>query len=158
MISHPKPTFDFAYDIDEELKALRRWSRNPDREIPSKTADRLLVATWNVANLGQQKRRDSDYRLIAEVCSWFDLVALQEIADSLSGLRALMAHLPGRYRALFSDRAGNNERLGFLYDARKIALLEKVAEIGVPADELDEIRLPGVASPFAGFSSLRRII
>jgi len=26
---------------------------------------RLLVATWNIANLGLQERRDKDYRLIA---------------------------------------------------------------------------------------------
>jgi hypothetical protein len=87
----------------------------------------LLVATWNVANLGVQERREKDYRLIAELVSWFDLVAMQEVNDNLSGLRAIHRLLPGSYRLLFSDAGGNDERLAFLYDSDKVAVLEEVA-------------------------------
>jgi hypothetical protein len=56
----------------------------------------LLVATWNVANLGLQKRTDADHALIAEILRWFDLVAVQD--DDLTGLRAVLSKLPKKRR------------------------------------------------------------
>ena len=84
-----KPTFAFDYDVSRELKALRDYPMQPgkeDRAIPAKQANRLLLATWNIANLGLQDRREKDHRLIAEILGWFDLVAIQEVNDNLSGL------------------------------------------------------------------------
>ncbi len=63
----------------------------PGRRIPAKRANRLLVASWNVANLGLQDRTEADHALIAEILPWFDLVALQETNDNLSGLRGSLA-------------------------------------------------------------------
>ena len=72
----PKPRFDYVYDLAHERAALRVYRRDkPGRQIPAKAKDTLLVATWNIANLGVQDRLDSDYALIAEVMSWFDLIA-----------------------------------------------------------------------------------
>jgi hypothetical protein len=93
---------------------------------------RLLLATWNIANLGVHQRRDRDHRLLAEMIGWFDLVAIQEVNDDLAGLRAVVAHLPNDYHVVFSDAAGNNERLAFVFDTRKVTLLEKVGEIAIP--------------------------
>ena len=85
MIPFAKPLFDFDYDIETEIRALRRYrATKPGRAIPRKEADKLLVASWNVANLGVQDRRADDFRLIAEMIHWFDLVALQEVGDDLS--------------------------------------------------------------------------
>ena len=81
----PKPRFAFEYQVEEEIEFLRRYlDVEPGRQIPAKSANRLLVATWNIANLGLQQRRDDDYQLLAEVISWFDTVAIQEVGDSLS--------------------------------------------------------------------------
>ncbi|MET0608500.1 MAG: hypothetical protein ABW045_07090, partial [Gaiellaceae bacterium] len=78
----PRPRFDFTYDVARERAALRAYRRDkPGRQIPAKAKDRLLIGTWNVANLGVQDRLDDDYALIAEVISWFDLVAVQEVND-----------------------------------------------------------------------------
>src|SRR5262245_54419140 len=75
MPSFPKPSFTFDYDADAERAALRHWRDNePGRAIPAKDADRLLLATWNIANLGAQDRGPNDYALLSEVISWFDLV------------------------------------------------------------------------------------
>ena len=52
---------------------------------------------------------------------------------------------------LFSDRAGNNERLTFLYDSGKVALLEKVGEIAIAPSAQRHIRLPGIGQQFRGF-------
>ena len=56
----------------ELLEALREHATL--RRVPTRKADRLLVATWNVANLGVHKRRPKDYALLSEVVGWFDVV------------------------------------------------------------------------------------
>ena len=149
-----KPTFPYDYDPRVELRALRGYPKlagKEDRAIPAKARGRLLVATWNVANLGVQERRESDYELIAEIVSWFDLVALQETNDDLEGLRGIEAQLPKRYRPLFSDAGGNNERFAFLFDAEKVEVLEEIGEVTIPPKDLGSVKLPDVKGAFQGF-------
>ncbi len=148
----PKPTFSYDYRLSSQMEALREYrDTKPGRAVPTKAQDRLLVATWNVANLGVHDRRDQDYRLIAEIVGWFDLIAVQEVNDDLSGLRAVHEHLPASFRMLFSDAAGNDERLAFLYDSEKITLMEEVGEIAVPPSELRYVTLSGIEQRFDGF-------
>ncbi len=148
----PEPTFDYSYDPTVEITALRQWRRTkPGRRIPNRRSDRLLVATWNVANLGVQKRTDADHVLIAEIMRWFDLVAVQETNDNLTGLRAVLAKLPGKYRAVFSDAAGNNERMTFVYDATKLSVGEEIGEVTPAPAAYPHIRLPGITQKFTGF-------
>ncbi len=53
----PQPSFDYAYDAGAQIDALRTYRDTaPGRQIPAKASDRLLLATWNIANLGVQKR------------------------------------------------------------------------------------------------------
>lgn len=152
MPSFPKPSFQFDYDPDAEIQAVRTYrDTKPGRQIPAKDANHLLLATWNIANLGLQERREEDYRILADIISWFDLIALQEVNDDLTGLRAIREHLPDSYLAVFSDKGGNEERAGFLYDSSKIAQLELVGEIAVPPKEVKWIKLPGVKRTFDGF-------
>lgn len=147
-----KPAFTYNYRVSSQIRILRAYRQNkPGRAIPSKAADRLLLATWNIANLGLQERRDKDYRLITELVSWFDVAAIQEINDDLSGIRAIQQHLPPAFRLLFSDYAGNKERLAFLYDSSKVTVLEKVGEIAVPPSDKRYIKLPGIQQKFPGF-------
>lgn len=148
----PKPAFSYEYRLSSQIDALRRYrDTKPVRAIPAKAADRLLVATWNVANLGVQERREKDYLLIAEIVSWFDLVAMQEVNNDLSGLRAIHRHLPRSFRLLFSDAAGNEERMAFIYDSDKVTLLEEVGEVAIPPSDINDIRLPGITQAFEGF-------
>lgn len=152
MPSFPKPTFQFNYQTQTEIARLRNYRDNePGRQIPAKAANRLLIGTWNIANLGAQQRRTKDYRLIAEIISWFDIVAIQETKDDLAGLRAILAELPVGWRTLFSDHSGNDERLAFLYDGNKVQQLEKVGEIAIAPKDLSKIKLPGIAQAFTGF-------
>jgi hypothetical protein len=148
----PEPTFPFDYQVDEEVAALHRWrDTQPGRAIPTKTPGRLLLATWNLANLGLQQRIGSDYQLIAELLSWFDLIALQEVNDDLTGLRAVQAHLPGAYRVVFSDAGGNRERLTFVYDATMLTVGEEIGEVTPSPDDYRRITLPGISQRFNGF-------
>lgn len=149
MPPHPKPTLDYSYDVDVERSELRAWAKL--RGIPRRRRDRLLIATWNIANLGVQERRHTDHQLLAEVCSWFDIVAVQEVNDNLAGLRGLRDHLGEGYEVLFSDASGNMERQAFVWDARRVRLLGKVGRLAIPPSQLDRIRLPGFEIPFRGF-------
>jgi len=150
--SFAKPTFEFSYDVEAEKQALRHYRDNqPGRAIPKKRKDRLLIASWNIANLGLQKRQPQDYQLLAEIISWFDIVAIQEVNDDLRGLRAIQAQLPPHWRVLFSDPSGNNERMAFIYDRVKVHREEMVGEIGIPVKDHRYIKLPDNTHEFRGF-------
>jgi endonuclease/exonuclease/phosphatase family metal-dependent hydrolase len=148
----PKPRFAYEYDADREIAALRAYRRDkPGRQIPRKSSQTLLVATWNIANLGVQDRIDSDYRLIAELVSWFDLVAVQEVNNNLRGIEAVHAALPERYDLLFSDASGNQERQAFLFDTRKVRRLKEVGRVAIPPSQLPRIKLQDSPATFSGF-------
>jgi endonuclease/exonuclease/phosphatase family metal-dependent hydrolase len=148
----PKPRFDYQYDLDRELAALRAYPQaKPDRKIPKKSSDKLLVATWNIANLGVQDRLDTDYALIAELIGWFDLVAVQEVNDDLRGIEAIHDKLPSRYDLLFSDSSGNQERQAFLFDTRKVKRLKEVGRLSIPPSQLGKIKVPDSNTAFPGF-------
>mgnify|MGYP000067761093 CR=1 FL=1 len=118
MVPHPPEQPPFSYDLAQELAALRQ--NRALREIPGRSSKTLLAATWNLTNFGVQVRSDNDLALMAEIISWFDLVAIQEVADSLDQLRQLLTHLPASYRIILSDTGGNDERAGFIYHSRKL--------------------------------------
>lgn len=148
----PRPRWDadFPIDVTEQRRALRAHAK--ERGIPKRSRDQLLLATWNIANLGVQKRDDpQDYALLAEIVSWFDIVAVQEVNDNLVGLRALVDKLPGEYRTLFSEASGNQERVAFIYDSRAVEQLEKVGRLSIPPSQLKNIKLPGSNVAFEGF-------
>jgi endonuclease/exonuclease/phosphatase family metal-dependent hydrolase len=145
----PKPNFPFDYDVPTEIAHLRAHKQK--RGIPARDAGNLLVATWNIANFGAQKRRDQDHSLLAEIISWFDIVAIQETRENFSGLDDVHRKLPASYRLLMSDVAGNNERMAFLYDTQKLGLLEEVGEIAYPPSQYKNVKLPGVDLAFDGF-------
>jgi endonuclease/exonuclease/phosphatase family metal-dependent hydrolase len=148
----PKPQFSYDYEVDVQLKALRDYPlKKPNRAIPARTPNRLVIATWNVANLGVQQRTGNDYRLIAEIMSWFDIVAVQEVNDDLSGIRSIQAHLSANYRLLFSDASGNDERLTFVYDSSRVRLLEEIGEVAPAPSTYRNIKLPGIEQSFNGF-------
>ncbi len=151
MPSFPKPSSSSNYQVATEVQNLRDYREDtPGRAVPAKKGTRLLIATWNIAKLGAQARRTRDYRLMAEIISWFDIVAIQECKDDRSGLCAIQDELPG-WAVLVSDKGGNDERMVFLYDAAKVQLLEKVGEVAVPPKDTKFIKLPGIARKFTGF-------
>lgn len=153
MPSFPKPSFTFNYDADAERAALRHWrDTQPGRAIPAKAANRLLLATWNIANLGAQDRGPKDYALLGEVISWFDLVAVQEVKDDRKGLDGLMAALPAWWYTLYSDAAGNDERMPFLYNSGKVKPRELTGQVAVAPSDLKNVALPETAvAKFEGF-------
>lgn len=145
----PKPRFAFEYDLNAEIARLRKHKKS--RAIPKREQGKLLVATWNIANLGVQARRDQDLSVIAELVSWFDIIAVQECRENFGDLFEIHNKLPKYYRVIMSDASGNNERMAFLYDSKKLTVLEEVGEIAFPPSRLKSIKLPGVNAQFNGF-------
>lgn len=139
MVPHEKENPTFVYSLAKERQALQ--DHKVIRGIPDRSHNTLLAATWNLTNFGVQERTDDDLFLMAEIISWFDMVALQEIADSLEDLRALMADLPNSYHVILSDIGGNDERAGVLYDTQKVERLELADEVAVPPSDHRYIRM-----------------
>jgi endonuclease/exonuclease/phosphatase family metal-dependent hydrolase len=152
MPPHEKPDPPYEFDLDAEVDALRGWREEDGRLIPARDAEHVLLATWNIANLGVQERRDKDFDLIGEILGWFDIVALQEVNDDSSHLRELLERLPPEYRALLSAPAGNRERLAFIYDATRLQPGLKIGSLTIPDTELQRVELPGVDWDFKGFN------
>ncbi len=152
MPSFEKPRFSHAVKVKDEKRALRKYrDTKPGRKIPKRTKKNLLLASWNIANLGAQDRDPEHYALMAEVINWFDLVAIQEVRDDLSGLRGILDALPKSWRAVFTDKAGNDERMAFLYRHRKVKLTELCGELAIPVSDHRHIKLPKVDAKFTGF-------
>jgi hypothetical protein len=160
----------------DRLLELRRQLRE---EIgPHKTSDSLLLATWNIRDFDSNKfkhgpRLDESFHYVAEIIAAFDLVAVQEVNRELSALERLMHLLGPDWRYIVTDTTegtgGNEERIAFVYDGRKVRFRNVAGEIVLPqgqkivargnpdedADELQFARTPfTVASRPAGSSSI----
>lgn len=121
------------------LLALRAQLR---KDIPEHKSDgSLLLATWNIRDFdsnkfGHGKRLPESFHYIAEIISAFDLVAVQEVNRNLSGLKRVMKLLGDAWDYIVTDTAegagGNNERMAFLYDTRKVRFRNIAGEIVLP--------------------------
>ena len=145
------------YDLDEfgddtariarRLAALRTAMQHnpqkPDQCVPRKNAtETLMLATWNLKAFDggdADGRTEESYWYIAEIISHFDLTAIQEVGENLGGLEKLKRRLGGTWSYVVSDvtagKAGNGERLAFLFDRRKIRFSGVAGEIVIPPVE-----------------------
>lgn len=167
-MSDPLPSWQVSgvpAPIKQEMESLRAAL---DGAIPPKrSANRnLLIGTWNIkafASLTADKwtasGSDSPKRdlralwAITEIVSRFDVVALQEIKGDLRALRTMIKTLGPDWKFLMTDvthgDAGNNERLGFVYDSRRADLSGLAGEIVVPEDWEDVIPSGALQRQFA---------
>ncbi|NIR30296.1 MAG: endonuclease/exonuclease/phosphatase family protein [Gammaproteobacteria bacterium] len=101
----------------------------------------LLLATWNIRDFdankfGHGRRLPESLHYIAEIISAFDLVAIQEVNRDLRGLHKVMGLLGGAWDYIVTDttegRSGNEERMAFVYDRRKVLFRNLAGEIVLP--------------------------
>lgn len=152
MPSFPKPGFSHVVDLNKEIKAIRSYQKSkPDLKIPRGSGKTVLIATWNIANLGEQNREESHLKIIAEIISWFDIIAIQEVKENNADFLKIVSLAGSKYRYIFTDAAGNNERMAFIYNYRKVKLLEEVAEYAIPPSDYGDIKISGVNDSFKGF-------
>lgn len=63
------------------------------------------------------------------------MIAVQEVADDLTQFEELVSYMSGNYEAIFSDIAGNYERLGYVYNATKLKRRGLIAELAMRSSE-----------------------
>jgi hypothetical protein len=160
-------------EIREELKRLEE---NLDYSLPAKRLDKnLIIGSWNIRAFGNLTRKwtseakDSPKRdmhsllCIAEILRRFDVVAVQEVKGNIRALRDLMKVLGNDWGMILTDvsrgGAGNNERMAYLFDTRRVQLSGLACELVVPDEwlvdiEEGELRKQFVRTPYAvGFRS-----
>ncbi|WP_461208687.1 endonuclease/exonuclease/phosphatase family protein [Desulfocurvus sp. DL9XJH121] len=137
----------FYRNIDAASPAGRRTAENLlalradlDARVPARTLEKtLLLATWNIREFGAGKyggRLDESIAYIAEIVSRFDLVAVQEVRRCLSALNRVRDVLGPYWKCVFTDATegtrGNDERMAFLFDSRKVRFGGLAGELVVP--------------------------
>ncbi len=128
----PKPKFPYDWNKDTELQAIRTLQAETRFGIPTVNHNQILVGTWNVANLDTQKRNEDCFPLIAEIIRPFNLIAIQEVNADLIGIMKIMKLLGNGYACVFTDVAGNEERLCYIYKPIKVKLAEMIGELSIP--------------------------
>lgn len=149
MVAFKKPVFSFPFTLQAEKQQL--LAHKITRNIPAKNSTQLLLCTWNIANLGLHNRANDHYQLIAEILSWFDIIAIQEVHDNLAGLYKLESYIGTEYELAFNDKGGNDERAAFFYDTTKVERLQLTGELAIPPAASRHIKLKGVNRTFKGF-------
>lgn len=112
------PSPRHRYWVKNEVAAIDALAA--ERKIPKKSTKRLLLASWNVANLGAQDRTGAAQALISHILGKFDLIAVQEVNEEFRTFADIVEDMDGDYEFIMTDTAGNAERLAFVYDAKKV--------------------------------------
>jgi endonuclease/exonuclease/phosphatase family metal-dependent hydrolase len=153
------------------LTNLNLLKADLDSKIPAKKLEKnLLIATWNIRAFGDITRKESssandspkrDYHsllCIAEIVKRFDVIAIQEIKSNLKGLRDVLKVLGSNYSFIMTDvnrgDAGNDERMGFIFDTRRVQMSGLACELVVPQEWIkiasnDALTEQFVRSPYA---------
>lgn len=121
------------------VQGLQRLRTALALELPPRRQQRLLLATWNLREFDAARygpRSDECYFYLAEVASRFDLIAVQEVRESLYALQRLVRLLGAGWDYLVTDvtlgRSGNAERMAFVYDRAKVSFTGLAAELVLP--------------------------
>ena len=136
---------------EELLPELRTLRAKLSADIPAKRLDHnLLVATWNIRAFGDltetwvvspgdsPKRNLFALRCIAEIVSRFDVVAIQETRGNIKALRHMLKLLGPYWGLIMTDvtagDAGNDERMAFVFDTRRVTTSGLAGELVVPPE------------------------
>jgi len=125
------------------IEGLLRLREGLEAEIPQRSLkETLLLATWNIRDFDKPTygyRLQESIHYIAEIISRFDLVAVQEVYSDLAGLERVMKVLGGNWKYICTDTTegshGNNERMAFIYDTRKVRFGGLAGELVLPQEK-----------------------
>ena len=145
----------------DRLLALRK---SLQKQIPPRTVrSTLLLATWNIRDFDSNKfkhgpRLPESYYYIAEIMSAFDLIAVQEVNRNLKALERVVDILGPNWDYIATDitegPSGNQERMTFVYDKRKVLFQHIAGEIVLPISSLVQKERQFARTPFsASFQS-----
>lgn len=132
----------------EWKKIMDTLHQDPARYgLPARVYGSVVLASFNIRKLGQvDKRSDETWRFLAYVCSHFDLLAVQEVQDDLSGVRRILQELGPDFGVIGSDITGAfpgdpglSERLGFLFRWAVVQRAPIASDISYDRSKLLEI-------------------
>lgn len=160
---------DYSRETAADIARLRQ--RIEKSGMPPKRTDyNLLVGTWNIRafstvyqqwaeNPRSPKRNLRAMASMTEIIRRFDVVAIQEVKRDTSGLRLLVDQFLGpQWAVIISDvsagTGGNTERLGFVYDTRRVQPAGLAGEIVLPPIEAGAPTEQFVRTPYiVGFKA-----
>lgn len=151
-----------SQNTTENLKAVKD---DIDLKIPSKKLEKnLLIATWNIRSFGDITRKENseakdspkrDFHsilCIAEIIRRFDIIAIQEIKSNLKGLRDTLRVLGNDWSLILTDvnkgNAGNGERMGYIFDNRRVQLSGLACELVVPQEWINTVSNEALTEQF----------
>ena len=140
--------------VDNILKLKSHLKGN----IPNKNLnDSLLLATWNLRDFDSNKfghgpRLGESFFYIAEIISSFDLVAIQEVNEDLDALKRVNTIMGSEWDYIVTDitegKSGNQERMCFMYDKRKIRFTKEAGELVLTKSQLIQGEQQFARTPF----------
>jgi endonuclease/exonuclease/phosphatase family metal-dependent hydrolase len=128
----------------KKLREIIKTSKIPEKKIDSN----LLITTFNIREFGAKRRKNFAINALAEICSNFDIIAIQELRTDLNDLKRMLEVLGPYWKVIFNDpsgapkRPGNDERLAFLYDNRVVRFTGMAAELMISDDFLGSAGVP----------------
>ncbi|HEX5982625.1 MAG TPA: endonuclease/exonuclease/phosphatase family protein [Solirubrobacterales bacterium] len=135
-------------DRERVVRNLMALRAQLDAEVPPKNVESdLLLATWNIRDLGKPKtqrrgwgeRAPESHFYIAEVLSRFDFIAVQEV-NELPEWEKVTTIMGWSWDWIATDvtegTGGNGERLTYLYDRRKVGFRNIAGEVVLPGNLL----------------------
>ena len=150
MYPFEKPKFEYNVVLAEELERIKEHQVH--RKLPAATSNNLIIATWNLTNFGLQEREDVHLQIMAEILKPYDIVAIQELADNINHLHSLLTYLGDDWDAIYSDVAGNYERLGYLFNSKRVMPTGLAAELAMRGYERQRIAIDDIVEEFEGFN------
>ena len=117
------------------ITRLLELKRGLDGSIaPRRSEDNLIIASWNIKEFGHTTQRlPESYFYIAEILSYFDLIAIQEIKSTLEDLQIIIRLLGDDWGYLVNDitegTAGNSERSCYIFNKKRVQLAGLAGEV-----------------------------
>lgn len=115
--------------------------------LPERIYGSAVIGSFNIRKLGNARRRSPEtWDFLVHICKHFDLLAVQEVMDDLTGLHRIMEKLGPEFGMIVSDRtgafpgdAGLAERLGFIFRWSVVKRGEVVSDITYDRSKVLEI-------------------
>lgn len=159
----PKITDNPPTHILQEIENLNKVM---DDLLPSKELDKnVLIGTWNIRSFGgltekwEAGENDSPKRdlhsvlSLANILTRFDIISVQEVKGNLKALRHMLKIMGRHWSFILTDVSGgdvgNDERLAFLFDTRKVKLSGLACELVVPDEQTAYVKEGAFTRQFA---------
>ncbi len=127
----------------QKISALNAQSAD-NFDLPERRSDSVIIGSFNIRKLGSVSNRTAQsWEFLRNTIARFDLIAIQEIMDDLSGLEHLLELLGDDYGMVVSDvtgakpgARGNTERLGYLFNWKRVKRTALASDITFDRSEI----------------------